>query len=784
MIRAALLGYVGIGVLSALAALIFVAPAPSFEGSSGSPGLAAIDSDPAESWSAFNTGTAEQPPAWSGDDFLAVVAQAAGGQIVRMPGSATYLDDQAVQEVIAGTNLLVVVTPPTPLGAVETTRLRDNSAQQAWADTHRLQLIMVHGQEVYLPVGKALQLLIGLTPPVGIPMREGLRTGDATSTVISVAQSARADARGNRDYQAPNPAGSEAYTADQLKLTDTRAPTAAELGPITAALDRGNLYVAPSITPAPSYGTKWAAVGQGKPVKVVLLPYAAPGVAPIEWTGALAARYPADVVLVMTGKWIESAGLDRQTMVDSIISTYDLGGFAISASAPAYTAILDWVTGIDAAAVSSHAFSRPLPGPPARGIPRWLAYLLLGTALIVAVGLAAGNLVERRRARRSPHPREQWRQRVFAALADCYVRVSSTPFLGPGGPELPAGAQQHLDEAYAGLLELRGADVVGDTSTQALVWAVWTDLDAAARAVGEPREGASATLDAALRTAPDLPAVSRSGRGRWRWRPTHSWLLIGLAVAVVAIPLVSLLSRQRPADPDVLALRTSNVAEIGAPNHPAAATLSAIVADRALLIAQVGAGKADDGDQLADRMAKAYPHAVAFVLHNGTIAGASLGADAGTANYDDYSLINYYEDVQNPAGGDVAVARQLALLYDQLGTNGSIHAAVRGAYDPPNVPWVLIAGGLVVAAVLAAFVIRAAVRRAVALAGAVDDERGRRDDLRLRLAAAAPGLVRAASADGVVRAGQIRTLLDRIQTTPDADLDALGERVDALVDRR
>ena len=86
-----------------------------------------------------------------------------------------------------------MVTPPTPLGAVETTRIRDNTVQQAWATPRHLQLIMVHGQEVYLP---GPDLLIRRTPPAGLPMREGLRTGDVTSTVVGVVQETLATSTG------------------------------------------------------------------------------------------------------------------------------------------------------------------------------------------------------------------------------------------------------------------------------------------------------------------------------------------------------------------------------------------------------------------------------------------------------------------------------------------------------------------------------------------------------------------------------------------------------------
>lgn len=298
-----------VGLISSLLSLVLVNPPSPYSSSSTDDDLSAIMNDPADSWSRFNAGTDGTAPNWTADQFAAAVGDAKGGQIVRMPGAQTVLDDKAITALTAGTNILVVVTPPNPLSAVETTRIRDNTLQKYWAVPKKLDLIMVHGQEAYLP-GPDLYFLS--TPGSGIPLRDAMRTSDATSVVTHVAKSAIAFQAGNDKAEPDHEPGEDAVTARALALTGARAATAAELTPITAALNAGSLYVDPSITPAPTFNKKWAAIAPGKPVKVAILPYAPTG-PPVDYAAALAKKYPDAAILVMTGKWIESAGVERST---------------------------------------------------------------------------------------------------------------------------------------------------------------------------------------------------------------------------------------------------------------------------------------------------------------------------------------------------------------------------------------------------------------------------------------------------------------------------------------
>ncbi|MGI8417008.1 MAG: hypothetical protein ACR2P2_12555, partial [Nakamurella sp.] len=137
-LRILLAAYVVFGLIGSLLSLVLVNLPSPYSSSSTDNDVSAILDDPADSWSRFNTGTDGTAPNWTADQFEAAVGDAKGGQIVRMPGARTVLDDNAITALTSGTNILVVVTPPNPLSAVETTRVRDNTLQKYWAVPKKL----------------------------------------------------------------------------------------------------------------------------------------------------------------------------------------------------------------------------------------------------------------------------------------------------------------------------------------------------------------------------------------------------------------------------------------------------------------------------------------------------------------------------------------------------------------------------------------------------------------------------------------------------------------------
>ena len=786
--RVVLALYVVFGLVAGIGLLTFGPSAP-FDSSASSPALERLSTDPAGSTSRFNSGAAEQEPSWSADDFLDAVEGHSGGQIVRMPGAQTYLDDAAVTAVTANSNLLVVVTPPTPLGAVEKTRIRDNTVQKSWATKRDLTLIMVHGQAAYRPPP---HLIIRTTPPGGVSMREGMRTADMTSSVIYVATQSIQYANDDdkpRDY----PPDTGATTSKALALTDTRPPTGAELDPITKELDSGDLYVDPSIKHKPKYNKDWGDIAPGKKLKLVIFPFAKPGLA-IDYTAALKAKYPHAAILVMTGKWIESAGIDRQTMIDAMIQTYGLGGFAL-AEAPQqqYAKVLDWVTGIDASATESHAFARPLPVLPGSGFPRWAAYLLLATSLVVALGFA-GEYLASRRSPATALNSKHWQDRLASGLAASYFDLSSAPHLGKDGSlDKPAAVQHLLDSAYADLLTLRGIDV-DKNGKQAghLADTIWGALDNAAAKLERPEAGPTQTMPATLREVPDEAAAKKDQARRQKVRnQVTGWLIIaGIVVGCyggfLLLGKVREANTNTHADISVAPLATSSIMTVGTGDADVK-ILRHIVGDRGMLVA-ISDKSAEYNSDLAYNMAKNYPDAAVFVINDGEVDSAEIGSGAQEGDYDKYALIEDYYGLQNSQAGNTALVRQLALLYDRLDADGSIDNVDRTAYDPPSPPWGWIAAGLVVSLAAAAQIVRTATRQAVAQQRARNEELAAREGLTTRLAGISPLLLNADANDAsgpdaeqlACLSIEYSALLQRVDSADPVDFDALRDDIDAF----
>lgn len=267
---------------------------------------------------------------------------------------------------------------------------------------------------------------------------------------------------------------------------------------------------------------------------------------------------------------------------------------------------------------------------------------------------------------------------------------------------------------------------------------------------------------------------------KWLWR-----LLAVVVFAVIAARVLLSLTFTGVPKVDTSALRTTSAVVTSPTSTTTVAGLQKIIGNRALYIV-VDDGLSDTTGQydLGKSIAADYPNSVSFVIVKGQIEDAEIGAAARTPGYDVYSLIDDYYGLQSPtAGNDTALVRQLALLYDRLAGEGSIHRSVRGSYDPPRPPWIWISLGLVIAVVAAGFLIRLATGRAVARSQRNDDERGRREALSLLLAGTATRLLHAGATPTDLAAlarfgGRQRELMDAIEKAPPARFDAVEEQIE------
>ena len=762
-----------LGLVGIVVGTVGLLTSPELYRSSSDGALPDWTEDVASSWSDYNEGVPETEPAWTTDEFVAAVGDGSPGRIVWMPGAATYLDTAAIDAMIAGSDVLVVVTPPSPLGAIETTRVRDNTVQKYWADERGVRLVMVHGTEAYLPYSDALGgLIVGATPGAGLPTRDALLYGDATGAVQYAIDAYRG---------ADSPAPAAFDTSAAALRPEGRAPSDAELAPVVAALESGTPYLAPGVAGPLDVDLS----GLGDDVRVAVFPTVVPGEY-VDYAAALAAAFPGDSVVAVTGNWVQTAGLDDQLATDVMLQISGIGGFPLAAATPDPGRLLSLFASTYEVAAAGIAAHDGLPSA-AEGMPRWVAYLVLGVSVVLVLGFLAGSLLEWRGRRTESW--QQRRDRLAGLLAERYVAIGSALALSLRADT--AAARRELDAAYSALLELRGADE-GAADEAAL--AAWESLDAAPRAIGHGELGPSATLDAADRPRPEAVAPqaaagrSRGATGRRQGRRWLWWVVALIAGPFLAINVLGRLAGPLSLDEteggELREALSSGSAAAGAGTDVDLAGVRETIGTRSLmLVYDTGAGSS--AYSLGESIVAEHPQAVVFVIVDGKIDTAKIGSDAAALGYDVYALIEDYYPMQYVAGSDpVAQARQLAILYDRLVAEGKVNGIERLQYESP-IPWVPVGIGMVVALVIAAFLVRAATLRVARWRAERDDETGERESLAMRLAETSTQLLHTNGVPSDVLAGFARreaALAAEIAAVDPPGFAGLRARIEAFDD--
>ncbi|GAB3298661.1 hypothetical protein EK0264_17145 [Epidermidibacterium keratini] len=757
-----------IGLLGIVLSTVSLLRSPELYRTSSSGELPDFADDPANSWGDYNEGVPEAEPAWTADDFIAAVGDGGPGRIVAMPGAASYLDTAAIEAMIAGSDVLVVVTPPSPLGAIETTRVRDNTVQKYWADERGIRLVMVHGTEAYLPASDNSGLIVGATPDAGIPIRDALVYNDATSAVQHVIDR-------YRGYESP-PSPPVPTSAAELQPAG-RAPTDAELAPVVQTLQTGTPYVAPGVAGPVEADLS----GLGADVKVAVFDYAAPGQF-VDYASALRAAFPGSAVVVVTGSWVQTTGLDEQLSSDVMMQIAAIGGFPLASARPDPTRLLDLFSSAYEVAAAGAAAHSDLPSEP-EGLPRWVALLMLGASIVLVLGFFAGSLLEWRGRRKESW--QQRRDRLAGQLAERYVAIGAVLSLSLR-PDTGV-ARRQLDAAYSSVLQLRGAD---KDSVDAIALTAWDSLDAAVREIGEEQLGPSAALSAADRPKPAAPAASpaspapTSDRVRRRWLPWAIALIAGSYVFLNLFGSVAgSLGLDNRSSAQIDPLASSSVMSTGGDLD--IETIRGVVGTRSMMVVYDDSGDSGSRYALGQNVAAAYPKALVFIVADGEIDTAEIGDEAAVDGYDVYALIEDYYPVQYAAGSDpVAQARQLAILYDRLVAEGKINGIDRLQYES-QIPWTPVAIGMVLALVVAAFVIRAAIVRLARWRSERDETTGEREALSLRLAETSRQLLHASDPSPGVLAGFARreaALAAEVAAADPSGFAALRARIEAFDD--
>ncbi|GAA3268518.1 hypothetical protein GCM10020218_007820 [Dactylosporangium vinaceum] len=360
------------------------------------------------------------------EEMQRMVAQSS---VVRLPGAVAQWDEAAVRAAIGGRDVRILVAPP-GLGKDAQARVRD--------------------------VDNATVRVIGTRVSGGIYAASGTLLSDWK------AQFARNDITGQlvaliTEHAAP--AGA----------TPWRAPSAAELDPVLAALRTGEQYgISPSGTALrDAFGTGGALV--------VALPAQPRDTPAPDYGPALEQAFPDRPIVLMVGTWIEYHGPHAAEFADVAAAGF-FARFDERLSTYAYPqanvlgAYLGWVTDVR----YSGLFDRPLPYQPFDPLRVALPVLpWLFAACVIGFLLLSGRSVAP--ARRAPVPAAVPAR--LAALSALAVEVSGLT-TAAGDPDL-VRAITRLASARTAL-----ADGLPDRHLRRLLDEAEADLDRVGRTVG------------------------------------------------------------------------------------------------------------------------------------------------------------------------------------------------------------------------------------------------------------------------------------------------------------
>lgn len=238
---------------------------------------------------------------WTADQ---VVAAFATDVVVRTPGAPAELDEDALRADLAGSRVRVLLLPY--LSDEQEDAARDTSRTvEGWAADADLTLITVTG------VTPAFSLVDALPTTLGEAERL-LAHQDVTPTLRFAVSRASAQ---DGDAIIPEPSDTP---------LGTPVPADADLvATVTAALRTDGVWTDPSlppVTPTPA----WSLVGPDRTLRVAVLPFRTREQPRIDLVTPLAAAFPDDIVMVLTGRWIDIAGPDPAILRSSV--TYLYGG--------------------------------------------------------------------------------------------------------------------------------------------------------------------------------------------------------------------------------------------------------------------------------------------------------------------------------------------------------------------------------------------------------------------------------------------------------------------------
>lgn len=334
---------------------------------------------------------------WTADQVIAAFAT---DVIVRLPGAPAEFDEDALRADLAGSAVRVLLLPY--LSADDEKAARDaEDTVELWATREDLTLITVTGVEPGFS-------LFSVAPTSQSEAERLLAHQDVDQTLRFAVS--RATERAG-DAVIPEPADPPMGTPEPAD--------SALVATVIAGLRADQVWTDPALTPVSS-APAWSLAGPDRTVRVAVLPAVPRGQPRVDLLGPVAAAFPDDIVMVITGRWIDIAGPDPAILRSSVMYLYGGGSDRLNLYSSPFTPQQE-VNGVCRrigelrTGVTTNQPSPTTPDPQGSVTPV-LGWVFLGTA--AAVG--AGVWYERRRravaAEQDRHAHRRRRDRLVADL--------------------------------------------------------------------------------------------------------------------------------------------------------------------------------------------------------------------------------------------------------------------------------------------------------------------------------------------------------------------------------
>lgn len=214
---------------------------------------------------------------------------------VRLPGASAWFDEKQVRAAIGNDDIRILVAP---IGLTS-----DQSRMLYELDPFDEDATGVH--EVIRIEGTAVKGGGYSSLADDLPgWQRQFAQGDITGPLLALVAALR---------DAPTPADPQAAAV--------RAPTAAELAPVLAAVRSSGVHLDPAagVTEVPA--TAGTAFPDSRPI-IATFPRSTPGAPLVDWATALSAAFPDRPVVTLTGLWVDYRGPDADQFAEIASASY------------------------------------------------------------------------------------------------------------------------------------------------------------------------------------------------------------------------------------------------------------------------------------------------------------------------------------------------------------------------------------------------------------------------------------------------------------------------------